>query len=159
MERKAHNSLTEAALEVQRQTHDGDDLQEHKKTTSQKVGGKEDLAHIAAHNEKRRKAGTYPKPRPVEKTRAEIMRDQPTRDSKGNKITRLGDHVEHDGEDMQELKTSTLQNYVKKSIYKGRGADPNLGRKQRSSMMKAVDRLATRKTRMYQGNERGSEIK
>ena len=69
------------------------------------------------------------------------------------------DSVEHDGDDIQELKTSTLQNYLKKSIYKGRGADPNLGRKQRSSQMKAVDRLATRKTRMYQGNERGNEIK
>ena len=90
---------------------------------------------------------------------------------------------------MQELKTSTLQRYVKKAVgdvdssathigklrgkYGEQGGKKRISKsedeagmkaadkldRRRKGIRKAVDRLATRKTRMYQGGERGSEIK
>ena len=90
---------------------------------------------------------------------------------------------------LQELKTSTLQRYVKKAVgdvdssathigklrgkYGEQGGKKRISKsedeagmkaadkldRRRKGIRKAVDRLATRKTRMYQGGERGSEIK
>jgi len=65
------------------------------------------------------------------------------------------------------MKTDRLQRYAKDASAELGGVfqthlDAKGGlkrRNRRKGVNKAIDRLATRKTRMYQGGERGSEIK
>ena len=82
----------------------------------------------------------------------------------------LGRFIENslsDGNDIQEMKTDRLQRYAKDASAELGGVfqthlDAKGGlkrRNRRKGVNKAIDRLATRKTRMYQGGERGSEIK
>jgi len=64
--------------------------------------------------------------------------------------------------DIQELKTSTHASYIKKAkdqLFLNPTPSPRKIVNRRKGINKSVDRLATRKTRMYQGGERGSEIK
>jgi len=68
---------------------------------------------------------------------------------------------------LSEMKTDRLQRYAKDASAELGGVfqthlDAKGGlkrRNRRKGVNKAIDRLATRKTRMYQGGERGSEIK
>ena len=104
MERKAFNSLNEAALQVQLdERFEGKSKRAGNRLRSQMYGDDADVAEIQAHNERRKKAGTYPKKKEVEQTRSEILANQPKFDSKGRRLTRLGDHVEYDEVDAMVL--------------------------------------------------------